>query len=306
MSTVDWVAWPPGGYQLRGPGRAPRYAGPPAYPVPPRWGFPLVSWRHSTSFEPGVVSDLVRARALAGTAQPLLWLAAGTAVLTAAAEVWRYALLLASRDDALPAGRLRLSDALVVTGGVVSVVACALAALVTVSWVLRAYPAAATQAGVRPPRTTRDLLVGWLVPGLNLFVPGSTLAELEHAVLQRPRLARPTPSRLVRAWWAVWVTGALVAVTALLWTLRASTQAQADGVLLHALVDVVAAATAVLTALVVRSLTRLMQPLAPGRSRRLVVVPKPPASSPGDRQRGEPANDELGAPRRLAGQPQLG
>lgn len=353
MSTVDWVAWPPGGYQVRGPQRQPRYTGPPSYPIAPRWGFPLVTWRRSTSFEPVPVSDLQRARSLAGTAQPLLWLAAGTALLTAAAEVWRYLLLLDSRFDALPAGQLRVSDALVVTGGVVSVVACVLAGLITVGWVIRAYPAAAALAGVRPTRTTRDLLVGWLVPGLNLSVPGSTLAELEHNAMGRGEAARPTPSPLVRAWWTTWVVGGLAATATLLWALRDSTRAQADGVLLHAGVDVLAAATAVLTVVVIRTYTRLLQPTVPGRWKRMVVVPTPPADagptsgagarpaaapkpadagpsagarpsagagpepadagsrpwtveSAGDGQGGEAADDELGAPRRLAGQGQLG
>ncbi len=316
MSTVDWVAWPPGGYQVRGPQRRPRYTGPPSYPIPPRWGFPLVTWRRSTSFEPVPVSHRQRARSLAGTVQPLLWLAAGTSLLTAAAEVWRYVLLLDSRFDALPADRLRVSDALVVTGGVVSVVACALAGLITLGWVIRAYPAAAELAGVRPARSTRELLVGWLVPGLNLFVPGSTLSEIEHAVLGRPEGERPSPSMLVRAWWAVWVAGALAAAVALLWTLRESTQAQADGVLLHAVVDVLAAAAAVLTVVVVRTFTRLLQPVVAGRFRRMVVVPVGPDGSDADRgsaessvrdgKRREAADDELGAPRRLAGQPQPG
>lgn len=313
MSTVDWVAWPPGGYPTRGPRHEPRYTGPPAYPVPPRWGFPLVTWRRSTSFEPVPVSDLDRARSLAGTAQPLLWLAAGTSLLAAAAEVWRYLLLLDSRFDALPADRLRVSDALVVTGGVVSAVSCALAGLVVVCWVLRAYRAAADLAGVRPSRGTRELLVGWLVPGLNLFVPGSTLAEIEHAVLERPSGERPSPSRLVRAWWASWVVGALLFCATLLWGLRDSTQAQADGVLLHALVDVLAAVTAVLTLLVVRTFTRLLQPPVTGRWKRMVVVPQPPAAVSGrasasfrDGQRGQAADDELGASGRLAGQAQSG
>ena len=306
MSTVEWVAWPPGGYQVRGPKRRPRYAGPPSYPIPPRWGFPLVTWRRSTSFEPAPVSDRGRARSLAGTVQPLLWLAAGTSLLTAAAEVWRYVLLLDSRFDALPAGRLRVSDALVVTGGVVSVVSCVLAGLITLGWVVRAYPAAARLAGVRPARSTRDLVVGWLVPGLNLFVPGSTLAELEHSLLGRPEAERPTPSRLVRAWWAVWVVGALASTVALLWSLRDSTQAQADGVLLHAVVDIVAAVAAVLTLVVVRTFTTLLQPAVAGTSRRMIVIRVDEGGSAGDRQRGEPADRELGAPARLAGQPQPG
>jgi len=273
LSTVDWVAWPPGGYQVRGPRPQPRYTGPPSYPIPPRWGFPLVTWRRPRSLEPVPATNGQRAGALAGTAQPLLWLAAAVALLTAGAEVWRYLLLLDSRTDALPAGQLRTSDALVVTGGVVSVLVSALAGLVTLAWVRRAYAAAAEVAGVAPSRRPRDLVVGWLVPGLNLFVPGSTLAEIEHAVLGRPPWRRPDPSPLVRAWWAAWASGVVLAVITLLWSLRDGTQAVADGVVLHAVVDVLAAVTAALTAVVVRVLTELLQPAVAGRARRMVVVP---------------------------------
>jgi Domain of unknown function (DUF4328) len=273
---------------VRGPRTQPRYTGPPSYPVPPRWGFPLVTWRRQKSFEPVPVSNRQRARALAGTAQPLLWLAAGISLLTAAAEAWRYALMLDSRADALPAGALRTSDALVITGGVVSVLAGALAGLVILAWTLRAYAAAAELAGVRPSRSSRDLLLGWLVPGLNLFVPGSALAEIEHAVTGRPPRRRPKPSKLVLAWWVAWDCGAVVASITMLWSLRDGTQALADGVVLHAVVDVLAAVTAALTAVVVRVLTELLQPAVAGTMRRLVVVrvetpvsvASPPVASP--------------------------
>jgi hypothetical protein len=263
--------------------------------VRPRWGFPLVTWRRPRSFEPIPASNRQRARSLAGTAQPLLWLTAAVSLLAAAAEGWRYLLLLDSRTDALPAGQLRTSDALVVTGGVVSLLAGALAGLVTLAWVLRAYAAAAELAGVAPSRPRRDLLLGWLVPGINLAVPGSSLAEIEHAVLRRPPDRRPNPSSLIRAWWVAWAAGLLLAGVALLWSLRDGTQALADGVVLHAVVDVVAAVTAALTAMVVRVLTELLRPAVPGKARRMIVVrvgdaaaerePRPepqPAESGGD------------------------
>jgi hypothetical protein len=249
-----------------------RYLGPPAYSIQPRWGFPLLTWRSPKSFEPAPVSHGHRAKALAGTAGPLLWLAAAVSLLAAAAELWRYRLLLDSRFDALPAGRLRLSDALVVTGGVVAALAGGLAALVTLLWVLRAYAAAAEFAGVRPSRSPAFLLAGWLLPGVNLLVPGSTLSEIEHAGLGRPPDSRPAPSRLVRGWWLAWVASVLLAWTALAWSLGESTQAKADGVLLHVAVDVAAAVSAALTAVVVRTLTTLLQPVVPGRIRRMRVV----------------------------------
>jgi Domain of unknown function (DUF4328) len=271
LSAPQWVAAPPGSHDAAPP-RHGRYLGPPAYTHQPRWGFPLLTWRSPTSFEPVPASHAQRAKALAGTAEPLLWLAAAVSLLAAAAELWRYRLLLDSRFDALPAGRLRVSDALVVTGGVVAALACGLAALVMLLWVLRAYAAAAEFAGVRPSRSSAVLLAGWLLPGANLLVPGSTLAEIEHASLRRPPGRRPVPSRLVRSWWVAWAASVLLAWIALAWSLRESTQAKADGVLLHVAVDVAAALAAALTAIVVRSLTRLLQPVAAGRIRRMRVV----------------------------------
>jgi Domain of unknown function (DUF4328) len=302
LPTVDWVATPPAGLPAAAPKRHRPYTGPPSYPVPPRWGFPMVTWRQPTSFEPPPASHRRRAAMLAGNAQWLLWLASVTCVLAAVAEAWRYLLLLDSRTDALPAGPLRMSDTLVVTGGLVSVTACVLAGLVTLAWLRRAYLAAAELAGVAPSRSTRELLLGWLAPGLNLFVPGSSLAEIEHAALGRPASQRPDPSLLLRVWWAVWALGLLLAGWTLLWSLRDGTQALADGVVLHALVDLSAAVTAGLTAVVVRRLTVLLQPVPPGRRRRMAVVRV--GGSASDGQRGQAADDELGAADRLASQPQ--
>ena len=198
--------------------------------------------------------------------------------------------------DALPAGQLRLSDALVVTGGVVAALACGLAALVSLLWVLRAYAAAAELAGVRPSRSPAVVVAGWLVPVANLLIPGSTLAEIEHAALGRPAARRPTPSVLLMAWWASWVAGVLLAWLTIAWSFQDSTQAQADGVLLHAAADVVAAVVAILTAIVVRSLTRLLQPVDTEHIRRMQLLAVRPATasapapavinSPGGRRRG--------------------
>ena len=132
--------------------------------------------------------------------------------------------------------------------------------------------AAAEFAGVRPSRSPAVLLAGWLLPGANLLVPGSTLSEIEHAGLGRPRDRRPVPSGLVRGWWLAWVASVLLAWTALAWSLGESTQVKADGVLLHVAVDIAAAVSAALTAIVVRSLTRLLQPVDAGLIRRMQVV----------------------------------
>jgi len=101
-------------------------------------------------------------------------------------------------------------------------------------------------------------------------VPGSLLAEIEHGLVERPAGMRPTPSRLVVRWWLLWDAGVVLWVVTLLWALRDGVQAQADGVLLHALLDLVAAGTAVVTAVLVRQFTLLLYADRPPRRMLLV------------------------------------
>jgi Domain of unknown function (DUF4328) len=213
--------------------------------------------------------------ALAALAVPLLGLTAMLVLGTAGAEAWRYALLLDSRTDAVPAGPLHASDVLVVTGGVVSLLSSALAGAVTLGWLVHANAAAAQAAAVTPARPGWQLVVGVLVPGMNLVVPGAVLAEVEHAALGQDPNRRPHPSRLVIGWWVIWAVGLVLAGTAILWNLRSGVQARADGVLLHVATDLVAGVVAITTIVVVRRLTRLLSPVKLAGARRMVVMRVP-------------------------------
>jgi Domain of unknown function (DUF4328) len=213
--------------------------------------------------------------ALAALAVPLLGLTAMLVLGTAGAEAWRYALLLDSRTDAVPAGPLHASDVLVVTGGVVSLLSSALAGAVTLGWLVHANAAAAQAAAVTPARPGWQLVVGVLVPGMNLVVPGAVLAEVEHAALGQDPNRRPHPSRLVIGWWVIWAVGLVLAGTAILWNLRSGVQARADGVLLHVATDLVAGVVAITTIVVVRRLTRLLSPVKLAGTRRMVVMRVP-------------------------------
>jgi hypothetical protein len=124
-------------------------------------------------------------------------------------------------------------------------------------------------------------VAGWVVPGPNLTVPGALLAEIEHTALGRPPARRPRPSRLLVVWWALWVTGIGLAVVVLLWSLREGVQARADGVVLHAVADALAAVTAGVTAVVVVRLTRLLGPAVARRRELLVRVGKKPSINAG-------------------------
>ncbi|MEU4801409.1 DUF4328 domain-containing protein [Actinosynnema sp. NPDC023587] len=281
---VDWVASPPpGAYPRRQPAPPPRpYGGPPSYPVPPRWGFPLLAWRWPTSVATaaGPVDSVDQVQRLARTASHVLVLAGVAALWAAGSEVWRYALLLLSRHGALAAETVDVSDAMVGASSVVAVAAAVAGLVLTLLWLRRARNAAASAAGYGPSRSDGEVLAGVLVPGLNLVVPGSVAAELEHAALRLPADARPRPSRLVRWWWGLWAGAALFAAGTFAWSFRSGVEALADGVLLHAITDLLAAAVAVLTAVLVRRITGLLLPVPTNALRRMRVVDVKDAPEP--------------------------
>lgn len=282
---VQWVATPPPGAIPRGPVRRRLpYLGPPSYVTTPRWGFPALAWRWPTSVpgtrtRPPVTMDQVRS--VARNAGVALWATATLAVLAAAAEIWRYVLLLASRDGALSRSTVDASDALVITGALLTITFSLISAGVTIGWLLLTRRVTTELAGHDPARPSWQVLLCLLIPGVNLVVPGSTLAELEHAVLRRPISERPHPSRAILWWWLAWAISGLLFTVTLAWRFRTDVQSQADGVLLNALTYLSAAAVALLTARVIRRLTTLLAPTNPANVRHLQVIkingaPAPP------------------------------
>jgi hypothetical protein len=258
---TQWVALPPPADPAHPAAARPvhgRYAGPPRYLSPPRWGFPAAPWQRTDAEEQPTSSTSVSA--YAGLLVPLLRGLAALAALSFAGELWRYTLLLRSRSDALDAREVAASDALVAAASWVCTVATVVVGVYLLGWVLRVVAATTQRSGVLPSRGRTMLLLGWLVPGINMSVPGSVLAEVEHTALGRPPGERPRPSRLLLVWWALWAVNVALALVTALWALRTGVQARADGVTLHALVDLVAAATALVTARVVLWLTALVSP----------------------------------------------
>ena len=104
------------------------------------------------------------------------------------------------------------------------------------------------------------MVLGSLLPGPNLTIPGAALTEVEHAASGRPADERPRPSRPVRQWWLAWAASVVLGVLAVLRGLGDSTQALADAVLLHAVADIAAAVVALVTIRVVTDLTELLAP----------------------------------------------
>ncbi|MEU0879981.1 DUF4328 domain-containing protein [Lentzea sp. NPDC005914] len=285
---VDWVATPPPGAYPQPSRRSQRlsYGGPPNYPVPPRWGFPLLAWRWPTAV-PGTVeqADSVDGvRRLGRTAQNSLWLLGFVALWGASSEIWRYVLVAMSRYGALSAGVVSASDAMVVSASAITITGCLLSLVLTLLWVRRARNVAAAGAGYGPSRSDEQAFAGLIVPGVNLVVPGAVLAELEHAVAHGSPHERPRPSKLLRWWWGFWVASGLMFAVTVLWSFRDSTQALADGVLLHALGDLLMVGVAVTTALVVRRITTLLLPVDAASLRLMRVLevkdaPEPPLRS---------------------------
>ncbi|MFD5243349.1 DUF4328 domain-containing protein [Amycolatopsis sp. NPDC058340] len=286
---VRWVASPPpGALPQRGKPVVERYSGPPSYPVPPRWGFPNLVWRRPTAV-PGTASGEVTAgeRLLVITRSllPVLWTFAALAVIASAAEIWRYVLLVQSRDSALSTSVVSVSDTFVITAGLLTTILSLLPSGLAVWWLLVARHAAADVSGEAPPRRQRHVLAFVLVPVVNLVMALPVVAELEHAVLRRTRETRPKPSRLVLVWWGVWVLNWLLLTLVIVWRFRDGVQALADGVVLVALTDLAAAGLAVVTALLVKRMSGLLAPVAEKRLRLLRVLKVDGAPEPDRRER---------------------
>ncbi|WP_345415855.1 DUF4328 domain-containing protein [Pseudonocardia xishanensis] len=271
LAPLAWVAEPPPDPRPPLPVRPRfRYLGPPRYREIPRWGFPVGPWPVESDDSP---SSLERARALAQVLLPLLWVLAAVAFVGFLAETLRYVLLVLSREDALPGGLVSFSDAAVAFGGWASLAGAAGCGVLMILWTLRIREAAALRSDTVPARSARAVVLGWVVPGLNLAVPGGVLAEVEHLGLDRVPGERPRPGRLLLVWWIAWGLSVVLGVLVFAWSFRGGVQALADGVLLHALLDLVCAVTAVLTVRVVRYLEALVEPTRAVRREILVALP---------------------------------
>lgn len=264
------------------------YTGPPRYRSVPGWGLPVGPWRRPQQDDEGP-APYDRSRWLAGQLIPVLWVTVVVSAVAAVAEAWRYGLLLVSRSDALSPVAVGWSDALVWFGGWSSVAAVLAAGVLTISWSLWAYRAAADRSGARAWRSRRSIVAGWLVPGWNLAAPGSLLAETEHAALELAPNRRPSPSRELRVWWALWIASVVLGVVALMWRFRSGTQALADGVVLHAWADLLAAVTAYRTIRVVRWISGLLEP--DPQAPRELLVRAAPGGATGASPTAEPAGD---------------
>lgn len=206
----------------------------PHYVETPRWGL----------FDPPPRAAAARPRPLRGLAAArdrLLVLTAVAFVLAGIAEYGRYLILLQNRTRLIPGWLLWISDASVFVFGLLAPILALLTALSLVAWLIEARTAAFAARGRRDPRRRWTLILGCLVPGVNLIWPGVFVTEL---LGPEPD---PRAERAVRIWWTAWVFSGVLLVAATLWRDAGTLQAEADGVSFTGFTDLCAAGFAVLT-----------------------------------------------------------
>ncbi|MBC2641377.1 MULTISPECIES: DUF4328 domain-containing protein [unclassified Rhodococcus (in: high G+C Gram-positive bacteria)] len=262
-----WIARSP----LRRGGLAAEPSAPsptPHYTEIPRWGL------HDPVVTPSTRRNWPEL--LADKAAFLLTVTAGLYAFAVLAELGRYGVLVRNRTRLIDPTLLGLSDIAVFVGQTGGMLFALLSGVGCVCWLLRMRRLTFAHARTSDPRTSTDVIVGCAVPGLNLVMPGVFLLE----VIRRD----PRAVLLVRAWWSLWVFGAVLIVFNWFWRSRPGLQAMADGVLLSAFTALVAAATAFLTLMVLRRLEGRTLKGAKEPVTRWVVATGPPRQKDTDPQ----------------------
>ncbi|MFE3290689.1 DUF4328 domain-containing protein [Rhodococcus sp. NPDC059234] len=254
-----WVARRPGGRIVSAGRGAPGPSPTPSYREMPRWG--LLDPPPEADGEPASS----RTERLAELAPTLLVATAVLFAVGALAELIRYALLVRNRTSLISPTVLAVSDALVSTAGVMAPVVAVCAAAASASWLVGARAAAFARTGRTDPRRPAELILGCLVPVVNLVLPGLYLAELGESDAKT--------RNLIRLWWATWVVGGALLVLNLALRSHDSLQARANAVLIAALTDLVAATVAGLTLAVMRRVDGLGLAGRPRELTRWVVAP---------------------------------
>ncbi|MGB3772291.1 MAG: DUF4328 domain-containing protein [Rhodococcus sp. (in: high G+C Gram-positive bacteria)] len=212
----------------------------PRYDDMPTWGLPVVG-------RPIVTPHESATDRLAGRAATLLGWTISLFAAAAVAEIARYVMLLVSRDRLIAPAVLAVSDASVWCLSLLAVGFGLVTSLACVSWLVRARRSAYADHGSLDPRRTRTLYLGALVPVVNLVLAGVFLTEFARQSARRWDVERVLPW-----WWTAWVANwVLIAATVGL-RFADGIQARANGVVVTALADVVAAVVAGLTLALIR------------------------------------------------------
>lgn len=235
-----WVARRPGS-RTRAGGLVPRpRTSTPRYSSTPDWSLP----DPPPDSAPQVMS---RVDGLAERAPGLLVATAILFIVAALAEIARYALLIYNRTRLVDSLVVQISDIAVWTASVAAALVGAWTAVACAAWLVAARRKHFARQKLADPRSPRRVFAGCLVPGVNLVMPGVMLTELTAQSVPRVR-------RLARVWWVSWAASVALVIAALLWRRAESLQLMADGVLVYAWTDFVAAGMALLTLTLIRSI----------------------------------------------------
>ncbi|NLG54921.1 MAG: DUF4328 domain-containing protein [Rhodococcus sp.] len=272
-----WIARPPKSASRARSVAAPAQDSPtPRYTQIPRWGL------QDRLPEPSTHRDWSTA-AVNNAPVFAVWTAIAY-IVAAIAEGFRYGILLRNRTHLIDPATLAFSDFAVVTAGAVALLLTVATAVCCVFWLVRMRRRTFAAEGKTDPRSLGSIIAGCAVPGINLVMPAVFLLEL---VRRDPRALL-----LIRLWWASWVLGAILLIVNWGWRFRSSLQAMADGVVLAGVTSLLAAVTAILTAMVIR---RLEHRTWRGRAEQPTRwVPAPPGVQPPVKTRTAHAADSAG------------
>ncbi|WP_328856052.1 DUF4328 domain-containing protein [Williamsia herbipolensis] len=220
----------------------------PRYSVPPRWGLVDVI----TPAEEPRPSRLER---LAGSLTPLLQATGSVLLVAAFAEAWIYALLIRNRTAPVGATTAGWAYAITWALGVVSIVMVVASLLSFTEWLRRRRAEAFAEHDRLDPRPTWHLVVGCLVPVVNIVAPAVFLHELARCGHALPA---DRVMRVLRLWWAAWAALSALAIGTLVIRYASdSIQWGANAVLLTVVCDLAGAAFAVVSS---RLLVRAFDP----------------------------------------------
>jgi len=181
------------------------------------------------------------------------------AAVPAAGEIWRYCCCCAAEVARWMPARSPASDALVEWASWVGTAMSVAVGAYLLVWVLRGVPRPPPEAvRVRPSRSRRTVLIGWLVRVLNISMPGSVLAEVEPHRARPPAPVTGSASGLLRLWWRCGQPAVTLSLSPCCGRCAPALQDRANGVELHAVVDLLACGHRAVTARVVAWLTALV------------------------------------------------
>ena len=184
----------------------------------------------------------------------------------ALSQLWRHWLLLWNQKHLLSAWSVAVSDFFVVVTGIVALALAALSALCLCCALIDFRNRFFSGKGEWDPRSQVVLLVGCLVPVLNIVMPGVFLIEIASVSKGSTNLHL---LKLVRIWWVSWIASWVAFVVMQLWRLLDGLVALANSVLLAAFVDLVALVCVFISAKLVEELRNTDNPTS--ATRRWVV-----------------------------------